>query len=247
MGESAQPPPQVGDLADLTAVVLAGGLGTRLRASVSDRPKVLAEVLGRPFLAFLLDQLVDAGLRRIVLCTGYMGELVEQAFGERYRDAELVYSREEAPLGTGGALRLALPKLGSDPALVLNGDSYCDVDLVALRRWQVEKNAHSALTLTEVPDTSRYGRVDLDAEQALTRFQEKGDVRGSGFINAGVYLLSERVLESIPAEGPVSLEREVLPNWIGEGLYGFPTQGRFLDIGTPQSYTAAARFFADGG
>ena len=237
-------------LAETTALVLAGGLGTRLRESVSDRPKVLAEVLGRPFLAFLLDQLVDAGVRRIVLCTGYMGELVERAFGSEYRGAELAYSLEASPLGTGGALQLALPLLASDPVLVLNGDSYCDVDLRALKLWQVESGARNVLTLTRVEDTSRFGRVELDDERRLTSFLEKGDAEGPGLINAGVYLLGRELLESIPdatAGGPVSLERDILSAWIARGLHGFPTQGRFLDIGTPRSYTAAERFFEEAG
>ena len=233
------------ELGSATAAILAGGKGTRLRASVSDRPKVLAPVRGRPYLSFLLDQLVAAGVRDVVLLTGYMAERVEQDMGTSYGPARLRYSAEDAPLGTGGAVRLALPLLGPGPLLLLNGDSYCDVDLAALWRAHRERKAQGTLTLTRVEDTSRFGRVELEESGALRRFEEKGGAEGPGWINAGIYVLGPRVLSSIDAAGEVSLEKDTLPAWIGAGLYGFPTQGRFLDIGTPRSYTEAEQFFAD--
>lgn len=234
------------DLGSATAAILAGGLGTRLRPSVSDRPKVLARVRGRPYLAYLLDQLTGAGIRHVVLCTGYLGELVEEELGDAYGPARLEYSREEVRLGTGGALRLALERFLSDPVLVLNGDSYCDVDLAALWAAHRERAPAGTLSLVRVPDTARFGRVDLAEDGLLTAFQEKGEASGAGWINAGVYLLGKELLASIPTGRDVSLERDVLPAWIRKGLLGFPVEGRFLDIGTPQSYTRAERFFADG-
>src|ERR671910_3457055 len=125
----------VSGFSDLSVAVLAGGLGTRLRPVVSDRPKALAEIHGRPFLAYLLDQLSTAGCSRVVLCTGHLGEQIERAFDKRYRNLQISYSRETRPLGTGGALRLALPDLLSDPVLVMNGDSFCATDLTSVRDW----------------------------------------------------------------------------------------------------------------
>ena len=122
-------------LANTTAVILAGGLGTRLRDAVANRPKVLAKVGPRPFLSYLLNQLAAAGIRHVVLCTGYMGQMVREAFGSKYRTMTLEYSLEPAPIGTAGALRLALPLLRSDPVLVMNGDSYCEADLGAFATW----------------------------------------------------------------------------------------------------------------
>lgn len=233
-------------LSSVTAAIFAGGLGTRLRSAVADRPKVLAEVLGRPYLSFLLDQVAKAGVRHCVLCTGYLGEQVEAAFGGTYRSLELTYSREESPLGTGGALRYALPHLRSDPVLVLNGDSYCHADLAAYWRSHRERGAVGSLLLTEVADTSRFGQVVVDETGALTSFREKQSAAGgAGWINAGVYLLAQELIAGIPPDRVVSLETEVLPSWIGRGLYGHPAAGPFLDIGTPESYAAAARFFAD--
>lgn len=231
-------------LSTTTAAIFAGGLGTRLRSAVADRPKVLAEVNGRPFLSFLLDQLAAAGLRRVVLCTGYMAEQVSDAFGDSYGPMQLRYSPEPSPLGTGGALRLALELFESDPVLVLNGDSYCTADIPAFWDRHRETGATGSMILTEVEDVSRYGQVAVDAQDAVLSFQEKGGAGGRGWINAGVYLFAREIVSSIPSNAAVSLEKEVLPSWIGNGLYGFQTGSRLLDIGTPESYAAAARFFA---
>ncbi len=229
----------------ITAVILAGGLGTRLRPVIGDRPKVLAPVSGRPFLAYLLDQLATAGMRKVVLCTGHLGEQIRATFGDSYGGLELRYSHENKPLDTAGALRLALPLLDTDPVLVMNGDSYCQVSLDAFLRWHDERQALASLLLTYVDDTGRYGRVVVDEEGAVRSFEEKSSSGNPGFINAGIYLLSQEVLKSIPAHRAVSLEHEVFPSWIGRGLYGYTGGGVFLDIGTPESYAAAQRFFDD--
>src|SRR5205085_7836343 len=128
---------------------------------VADRPKVLATIAGRPFLTFILDQLAAAGCRAVVLCTGYQAAQVECAFGSRYRGMQLGYSREESQLGTGGALRLALPLVEAPRCLVLNGDSYCAADLREFATWHTSRSAAASLLLTRVADTSRFGRVDV--------------------------------------------------------------------------------------
>ncbi len=233
------------DLSGATGVILAGGLGTRLRPVVADRPKVLAPVLGRPFLAYLLDQVATAGLRDVVLCTGYLGEEVRIAFGDAHGHVRLAYSRESSPLGTAGALRAALPLVSTDTMLVLNGDSYCEADFRALEAFHRASGAVATIGLVQVADTRRYGRVQTDAAGRVLGFEEKGTAAGPGWINAGLYLLERRLVQSIPAKGPVSLEREVFPAWIGRGLHGHRSEGRFIDIGTPESYAAAEAFFAD--
>lgn len=231
------------DLGGVTAAVLAGGLGTRLHSVVSDRPKVLADVRGRPFLAYLLDQLASVGVANVVLCIGYLGEQVRSTFGDSYGNVRLAYSQESSPLGTGGALRMAAPLLKTDHALVLNGDSYCDVDLGDFWAWHRERGAESTLLLTWVPDTSRYGRVNVDDKGLSHSIEEKG-AGGPGWISAGIYLIERRRILDIPAGREVSLEREVFPDWAGRALYGYQTKGRFLDIGTPESYAETGRFFA---
>lgn len=227
----------------MTAVILAGGLGTRLLTVVADRPKVLAEVNGRPFLCYLLDKLTAAGFQRIILCTGYMAETVSRILGSRYGDAELHYSVEIEPLGTGGALRLALPLVFSDPVLVLNGDSFCDLDLCRFAEEHGRHDALASMALAEVADVSRYGAVDIASDGTLTAFEEKGQRSGLGRINAGIYLLARPVLEAIPAGTSYSLERDLFPGLIGNGLYGYAQPCRFIDIGIPDDYQAATAFF----
>jgi NDP-sugar pyrophosphorylase family protein len=231
-------------LEGVTAVILAGGLGTRLRERVPDRPKVLAEVGGRPFLAWILDRLAGAGVRTAVLCTGYRGEEVEAALGDRHGPLRLRYSREVTPLGTAGALGLARALFESDPVLVQNGDSYCVADLGQLARAHRDRGAAGTVLLAEVPDAGRFGSVELQADGAVAAFREKGS-RGRCWVNAGTYLLGAELLRSIPPGARASLERDILPSWVGRGLYGHRAGGPFIDIGTPESYAAAERFFRE--
>lgn len=230
----------MGDISHITVAILAGGLGTRLREAVADKPKVLAEVNGRPFLTYLLDRLADAGTNRVVLCTGYLAKLINNVLGERYRNIELLYSHESMPLGTGGALRLALPLFNSDPVLVMNGDSFCDADLSLFEEQHHKAGAKASLVLAQVADVNRYGSVTLASDNTITHFVEKGGHRGDGLINAGIYLLARSIIEAIPLGQFVSLERAVFPSLVGSGLYGFLQKVRFLDIGIPADLYAAS-------
>lgn len=228
----------------VTAVILAGGLGTRLRSQVADRPKALAPIAGRPFLAYLLDRLARAGLRQAVICTGHLGEQIERAFGSAYESLALVYSREPEPLGTGGALRLALPHLAGEACLVLNGDSYLAADLPAFIRWYAARPWEGALLLNWVEDTARFGTVAVDADDRVRSFQEKTGQAVPGWINAGIYLLAQRRVAALPAGRALSLEREVFPGWIAPGLGGCRVRADFIDIGTPDAFATAQAFFA---
>ena len=221
--------------------ILAGGLGIRLRSAVSDRAKVVAEVKGRPFLAWLFDFLERSGLRNIVLCTGYKGDGIEREFGGRYGELSIVHSRERTPLGTGGALRLALPYFQSSTVLVMNGDSYCHLDLSAFFSIHLARSGCASLALTWAEDTRRFGRVKMQEHDQIAEFIEKGIADGPGWISAGVYLIQRQRIEEFPSNRALSLEREVFPSWIPQGLFGFKTSGRFLDIGTPESYELANR------
>lgn len=209
-----------------------------------DRPKVLARVGGRPFLAHLLDRLAAAGIRRVVLCTGFAGDQVQAAFGSRYGLLGLQYSREPEPLGTAGALAWALPCFDSECLLVMNGDSLCDADLAAYWTWHRQTGADVSLLLTRCSDASRYGSVLLDEGQRIVRFEEKKPEAGTGWINAGVYLIARRRIREIPTGRPVSLETEMLPAWIPRGVRGLACPAPFIDIGTPDSYTRADAFIA---
>jgi histidinol-phosphate phosphatase family protein len=226
-----------------TAAMLAGGQGKRLRSVMSDRPKVLAPVAGRRFLAYLLDQLADAAFEDVVLCTGYLGEQVQNAFGDHWRGLRLHYSQEPSPLGTAGALRFALEAIRSEDVVVLNGDSFCDINLKTLVEFHCAQHAAATIALTHVSDVSRYGAVRLNEAGMVEGFAEKGS-KGPGLISAGVYVLGRAFLASIPPNAPISLEGDCFPKWIGKGVSGFRGGNRFLDIGTPESLAQAQAFFA---
>lgn len=230
------------DLARATAVILAGGLGTRLRSVLGDRPKVLAEVNGVPFVFRLLDQLAGAGVEHVVVCTGYRAEQVRAALGARRGPLEIEYSHEPSPAGTAGALRRALPLLRSPSVLVLNGDSYCELDLEHFWIWHHLRPAQASLALVRVDDARRFGAVETDDYGRVLRFDEKSSVARAVLVNAGVYIVRRSLLARLPAKRELSLERDVLP-WLEEGLYGYRRTSRFIDIGTPESLARAARFF----
>jgi len=230
----------------LTAAILVGGLGSRLRPVVSGLPKALANVGERPFLTYLFDQLVAAGAKDVVLCTGYLGDQIRMIFGKSYDTLRLNYSQESTPRGTAGALRLALPLFNSNPVLVMNGDSYCDANIREFWFWHDRRHSNATMLLTKIIDTERFGQVKVDTDGKITDFKEKGSGQGSGWINAGIYLLNRDLLEEIPANRAVSLESEIFPTWVGRDLYGFQSEARFMDIGTPEAYASAQSFFAAG-
>jgi NDP-sugar pyrophosphorylase family protein len=234
-------------MGEVPALILAGGLGTRLRSVLPDLPKNLAPVGGRPFLTYLLDQLEAAGVRRVVLCTGYRAGQIRQALGVRYGQLALSYSEETEPLGTGGALRQALSQVDAGLVLALNGDSYVHGDLREYHSWHRRHRFAGSLLLTRVPDAGRFGTVTVDELGAVQSFEEKRGLAVPGLINAGVYLLSRTLLEALPAGRAVSLEKEAFPRWLKDGLGGFCTRSPFLDIGTPESFARAETFLAGVG
>lgn len=226
------------------AVILSGGLGTRLRSVVSDRPKVMALVAGRPFLTHLLDQLVDSGIRRVVLCTGYMADAVRDQLEDEYRGMELAYSAEEAPLGTGGALLNAADLLSGEMLLVMNGDSYCHCDISGFIISQAASGAYAGMVLAQVDDVARFGAVLTNNDSIVESFIEKGGQAGPGWINAGIYLLPADLVHKIAPDRQVSLEREVFPLLIAKGLFGYHCTGAFIDIGVPEEYQRSQIFFS---
>ena len=229
---------------DTLPVVLAGGLGTRLRPAVPDRPKVLAPVGGRPFLLHLLERLRAAGFRRAVLATGHGADLVRRTLGERIGSLALLYSCESEPLDTGGAARFAVQGRNYRDALVMNGDSFLDLDVRRFVSWHRRQGAVASMALVRVGDTARYGRVALDPGGRVRRFEEKGACGGPGWINGGMYLFRRGVLESFPI-GRLSLEHEVFPALARRGeLFGHCCEGPFIDIGIPSDYGRAGTFFA---
>lgn len=217
------------------AIILAGGFGTRLRAVVSDVPKPLAPVAGRPFLAWLLDALAKGGLRRIVLATGYLGEMVEAAIGHRHGPMEVTYVREEAPLGTGGSLWAAMAATTGERVFAMNGDTWQAADYAAMAREA--PMADLVFAVRPVEDRARYGSVVLE-EGRLVGLREKGEA-GPGLVNSGIYLLRRDILTKRPIQGAFSFEKEVLERPGDLDIRGFTVDGRFIDIGTPEDFARA--------
>lgn len=222
------------------AVVLVGGKGTRLQSVVQDRPKPMALVGGKPFLAWLLLALSAQGVRRVILCTGYMAEKVQEYFGSHFAQLKIYYSHENVPLGTAGAIRKAVEQVESPTFLALNGDSYCRIALSQLLAKHQLENASVTLQLMAVEDCRRYGSVSVDEEQSILAFNEKRNELRPGLINAGVYLLQRDLFAQLPLGVNISIEKDFFPEMIGKGIYGVVGDGPFIDIGTPESYSQTA-------
>jgi NDP-sugar pyrophosphorylase family protein len=224
-------------------VILCGGLGTRLRSEVRDRPKALAPVGEKPFLQLQIEALRAAGATRFVLCVGHMADQIETAFGDGSAlGVRVEYSRDgDALLGTGGALKRAAQHF--DPvAVVVNGDTHLNVNLGALVRAHTASGAEATLTLSRVPDASRFGTVEVSGARVLD-FHEKTATGGPGLVNAGAYVIARELLARVPSGEVTSLERDVFPSALRAGVHlgAFVIQDAFTDIGTPDSYRAFAR------
>ena len=228
------------NIVNITATILVGGLGTRLRSVVADSPKVLAVINERPFLSYLLDKLVNAGVERAVLCTGYMSDKIKSQFGTKYGPLSLYYSEEKTALGTAGALKHAEIFFKSDMLLVMNGDSYCDVNLTDFWIWHCKRKPAGSIVLVKVHEANRYGSIQCDDYEKISMFEEKSRRGTEGWINAGIYLLNKKLIQAIPDKRFVSLEKEMFPNWIvQESLLGYHHNGMFVDIGVPSDLEKA--------
>lgn len=233
------------------AIILAGGFGTRLRHVVSDVPKPMAPVAGRPFLEHILDYLQSQGLQHVVLSTGFLHETIEQHFGTAYRGLSIGYAVEEAPLGTGGGIMNAMMHCQEDDVVVLNGDTMFRVDYGVLEDFYRKSHTLLAIVLRREKDTSRYGSVLTDpADGRLLRFREKTETCGEGIINGGIYLLNRRLFEvcgyHFPANEreavttPFSFEKDLMERQVlNMPFYGIVSEGYFIDIGIPEDYYRA--------
>jgi len=226
----------------MEAIVLAGGFGTRLREVVPDLPKPMAPIAGRPFLEILLTALAKKGFKRVILSLGFMAEKISNHFGNEYLGMELVYEVESKPLGTGGAVRVALARCVADHVFVFNGDTYLDLEVSDLEQlWQASHCP--AIVVREVPDTSRFGRVVLE-EGRVTSFLEKGMV-GLGLINAGCYVIPKNLLDEFVLGKNFSLESDFFYSAIQQQRFnGFVTHGLFIDIGVPDDFELAQTLLA---
>ena len=233
----------------MEAILLCGGLGTRLRSVVSDRPKPMADIAGKPFLHYFVRMLSEKGVERFIFALGYMGEQIEAYFRDgREYGISIAYSYEESPLGTGGAIRNALPKMQEEDVLVLNADTYFDTDYRSLFQEQRMKRADMTIASREIEDVSRYGAIVKDTDGRILRWNEKQSGSGEttprrGEINGGIYVMKKSLIEKTPA-GKQSLENDCIPAWLSRSvsIHALPSDGYFMDIGVPEDYR---RFQAD--
>lgn len=222
---------------------MAGGFGTRLSHVVSDVPKPMAPVYGKPFLTYLIDRLIDAGICRVILATGYKHECIESYFGSTYRDVEIVYSNEDTPLFTGGAIRQAAQKILSEEFIVLNGDTLFDINFQKLYDFHIFHNANLTIALRQVIDTSRYGSV-LCANNHIVSFNEKTESQGAGDINGGIYAINRAWLLNRNLPTKFSFEKELMQPMAGDpSFYGLSFNTYFIDIGVPEDYYRAQEEF----
>jgi D-glycero-alpha-D-manno-heptose 1-phosphate guanylyltransferase len=231
---------------NIPALLLVGGLGTRLQSVLPSTAKPLAPVGNAPFLQLLVRQLRSQGIRHLIMCSGHMATQVQAEFGDGHDlDVEIKYSKESRPLGTAGAIKFAQGNLsGVSDFLVMNGDSFLQLDFCQFLSFHREHGGIMSMAVRKVPNAARYGTVQLDARNRVIGFIEKSENHGPGLVNGGVYIFQRAVLQQVP-DGPASLEKEIFPNLLRSGVYALEQSGMFIDIGTPEDYARAQTLCQD--
>ena len=232
----------------IDVIVLAGGLGTRLKSVMPTLPKALSPINGRPFLDYILDFLEGSdSVNNVVLAVGYMADRIIDKYSNQHEyDFDILFSREETLLGTGGAIKRALQYSTTDHIMVLNGDSYVDVrvnDVIAFHR---DKNSSMTIIVKKIRNPGRYGLIEFDHNHRITSFNEKLTSTAEGYVNTGIYLVKREIFNTIEENRTISLEKELIPFFINNmDVYGFVTHGKFIDIGIPETYQIADKFFKE--
>lgn len=230
----------------IDVVILCGGLGTRFRSVFSDRPKALAQIHEKPLLDIILSFFIQHGYQRCILCTGYLSEHIEKYYYKSPFAKYLFFSRETEPLGTGGAIKNAQDYITSENFFVINGDSYCDIDLPTFHDFHDQKERASiSMVLASQKDREDAGNVLVDEDSdEITSFSEKTPSNQRKYINAGIYIFHKKILEYIPEKQNFSLEYSLFPKFINKGFYGFISNNEVIDIGTPERYERALKYFS---
>lgn len=225
---------------DIQVLILSGGKGTRLSSIVSNLPKSMANIDGRPFLEYLINGVRKKGYHNICLLTGYMSEVIQEYFGDgKEFGVDIIYSHEEEPLGTGGAIKQAVERSNFSHFLALNGDTYCNIDYDQLSNSS--RDSVVAMALVHLDNTSRYGRVNVSSLGYVESFSEKDGQNTSGNINAGAYYFTRNILNYIDRP-PSSIEHDIFPKLISKQLIrGIVFKENFIDIGVPTDFFAAQK------
>lgn len=226
----------------MEAIILAGGLGTRLRSVVKDVPKPMALVGNKPFLWYLLEALNDQEIEKVVLAVGYKYEVIKEYFGDKYKNIKIEYSIEDEPLGTGGCIKKAFEKIDGDNVLILNGDTYFNVDLRKLKEKHIELDAELTLSVKPMEQFERYGTVVSEQERVID-FEEK-QYKESGNINAGVYIAKTNIFKNMNLDEKFSFEKDVMEKYVSKLKIGiYISDEYFIDIGIPKDYEKAQTDF----
>jgi len=220
-------------------VILAGGLGKRLKSVTGDTQKVLAKIGDQPFLEILIDYIASQGGRRFILCIGHGSGAVEAYFKNKYKDREIIFSNEESPLGTGGAIKQGSALVKTDTFLAMNGDCFCVIDYKGLIAFHQKHKAKATLAVTLMPDTRDYGTIEIASNGTIKAFKEKQQMASSGFINTGTYCFDSDIFSLVKIPSKFSIEYDFFPHLVGKGFYAFEVENRFVDIGTPERYSWA--------
>lgn len=225
----------------MEAIILAGGFGTRLQSVVSDVPKPMAPINGKPFLAYLINYLIKKGITRVVLAVGYKKDIIMDYFKDCYKDVEIVYSIEDKPLFTGGAIKKALEVCTGENVFVVNGDTFFDIDFKVLYKAHLTKKADITIAMKTMYDFDRYGTVVTTDDNEVKGFYEKCYV-AKGNINGGIYCINKRLLLEMDAD-KFSFEKDYLEKQVGlSKIYGIDFAGYFIDIGVPDDYCKAKEY-----
>ena len=233
----------------LQALVLAGGMGSRLGALVKHSPKPFLSVGGNPFLQKIVERLINQGITHVIFCLGYKPEKIMDFFGDGSKwEMRFSYVLEKKLMGTGGTIRGAVHLIDGPDILVLNGDSFCYFDVYGIMKRHVESQSKATLTLLSVEEPNRFGLVEFNEKNEIVSFVEKDETYSvTSFINAGVYVLSKQLIMDINPSKPISLEKEIFTSYLNGPMYSFVlNDNRFIDIGTPESLAVAERFFEKG-
>jgi D-glycero-alpha-D-manno-heptose 1-phosphate guanylyltransferase len=221
------------------AIILAGGFGTRLKPSVPDLPKAMAPVAGRPFVSYVIDSLRMQGVERFIFSLGYKAEVIIKFLSEEYPTLDYVFVIEEEPLGTGGAIQLALGEAETNDVVIANGDTLFKINLSEIYELHTRQQAETTLALKQLQDFHRYGAVKIDEAYRIKSFHEK-KLYKEGLINGGIYVVNKEKLFERKLPLKFSFEQDYLEKLAGEGkFYGFPQSGYFIDIGIPEDFTKA--------
>lgn len=230
-----------------TAIILAGGFGTRLQTVVNDVPKPMAPINGEPFLNYQLDYLKYYGIKKVILSVGYLAEKIQEHYKLNYNELQIEYVVEQSPLGTGGGIRLALEKCKDNVVLILNGDSFFNIDLLKFESLHKIYKSEFSLALRKVTDASRYGTVISDDTNRIISFQEKNGELKKGTINGGTYILNKKIyLRHTNENINFSIEKDFFEKQLTKlNIKGFEFNGYFIDIGIPEDYAKAQNDFKE--